>query len=116
HPAAADVQPNWPAYFKGKATTAGMDPGAVSVSPEKKGNPGTSTTESMYELQLKRINVRQLTQFAYYVENGDQPVKLKNLKIETDGNEGYLNASLDISSFALKKEDDNDTPKPREHH
>ncbi|MCC7442638.1 MAG: hypothetical protein IT285_13460 [Bdellovibrionales bacterium] len=105
-PASADGMPNWPAYFRGKATNAGLDASTITVSTEKKGNSGNSTIESMFDVSLKRVNVRQLAKYAFYLQNGEQPVKLKHLKIDTDGDEGHLNASLDVSAFSLKKKED----------
>ena len=99
---AAEIK--WGPYFTAKALSNGIDGSRVVVSPEKPGNAGGTTTESMFSLELNRVNIKQAVQYAFALEGGPEPVKVKNLRIQTVGDEGWLNAKLEVSAFALKKE------------
>lgn len=92
----------WPAYFESLASSSGFDKAALTVSPEKVGTPGDLTRESLFDLNLKHINIKQIVRFAFALESGQRPVKLRNLMIETKSDpSGYLDASLAISAFTL---------------
>lgn len=96
-------KPNWKAFFESSAGTAGVDAKSLDVSGEKKGQDEGKTEEALYTLSLKRVNIRQVVRFAFQLENGNDPVKVRNLKIVTDGAEGYVDATLAVSAFTLKE-------------
>lgn len=95
---------SWDAYADGVANLAGIDRSALTVGAEKKGDSlGDSVTESLFDITLKKINVKQLVRFAFHAENGGRPVKLRNLAIDTHPDaSGYLDATLSLSGFKSK--------------
>ena len=108
---ASDSSP-WNTYFDGSADRAGMDHTKMTVSEEKvvedkksKDKSPDQTKESLMDLNLKKVNIKQLVRFAFNIENGPRPVKLRNLVIETQPDQsGYLDATLSVSAFTLSKQ------------
>jgi hypothetical protein len=94
----------WPAYLESTASTAGIDKSVLTVGAEKAGASSDQAKESLIDLQLKRVSIKQVVRYAFYLENGARPVKLRNLAIDTQGDpEGYMNATLSVSAFSLKQ-------------
>ena len=92
----------WPAYFETVATNAGIEKDKVTIGSEKPGAAGETTKESLYDLNLKHVNIKQVVRYAFGLENGNRPVKLRHLQINTQSDpEGYLDATLSVSGFAL---------------
>lgn len=97
----------WPSYFSGLAGTSGLSPSSVNVMGEKSGVPGQPVKEDLFSLELKHINIRQLVRFGFSLETGSQPVKLRNLLIDTKGDfSGYLDATLAVSAFTVEAQTD----------
>jgi hypothetical protein len=94
----------WAPFFESTAATAGVDKAALSVSPEKAGATTDLAKESLFDLQLKRVNIKQVVRYAFYLENGARPVKVRNLTIDTKADPaGYMDATLAVSAFAMKQ-------------
>ncbi len=90
-------------YLGGLANMAAVPPASVDVSNEKVGTPREGSKETLAQVTLKKINVRQLVRFIFQMENGARPVKLRNLEVATQSDEsGYLDATLQISTFVVK--------------
>jgi hypothetical protein len=88
------------AYFQSLASTHGIGSGNLSIRSEKPGTSNEYSKEILLELSMKHINVKQLVRFAYALENGKRPVKLRNLAINTQADSsGYLDATLALSAF-----------------
>jgi len=95
----------WDAYFETIASNAGIDKADLTVSPEKEGQSGEVAKESLFDLSLKKSTIRQAVKFAYFLENGSRPVKLRNLSINTHADPtGYIDATLAISAFTPRAE------------
>ncbi len=93
---------SWTNHFESLGATAGIDRSTVSVSSEKPGPSSEQTKEVLYEISLKHVNIKQIVRYAFALENGQRPVKLRNLSIETKNDPtGYLDASLSVSGFTL---------------
>jgi hypothetical protein len=92
----------WPVYIESAAGRVGLDKSTCSVGDPKPGNSNDTTKESLIDVSLKKVNIKQIVRFALGVQNGGRPVKLRNLTIDTlpDGS-GYLNATLSLSAFNL---------------
>lgn len=104
-PAPETAAQPWPAYFETAAGNAGIERPSLSVQPEKPAS-GTSdlAKESIMEINLKKIGIRQLARFAFFVENGGRPVKLRNLTIDTHGEAtGFMDATVTVSAFSIKQ-------------
>lgn len=92
----------WSDYFSTTAGAAGLDKANMVISDEKKGAAGDQAKESLYDITIKRANIRQIVRFAFNLENGQRPVKLRNLLIDTkDDPTGYMGATLSVSAFTL---------------
>jgi hypothetical protein len=58
--------------------------------------------ESLLEVKLKGLQVRQLVPFLYQIEHGTPPMKLKGLVVEPSSEEGLLNAKVNVSGYMAK--------------
>lgn len=92
----------WSTYFELLTGNAGLDKSALTISSEKAGNSNDQTKEILFDLNLKHVNIKQVVRYAFFLENGQRPVKLRNLSIDTKGDSsGYLDATLSVSAFTL---------------
>ncbi|MDR3607245.1 MAG: hypothetical protein P4M08_07690 [Oligoflexia bacterium] len=92
----------WPPYFEGYAGQIGISHENLSVSESKAGTTNDLSKEALYDVTVKKVNVHQLVRFAYALETGSRPVKLRNLTINTQPDlSGYLDATLSVSAFTL---------------
>lgn len=101
----------WNNYFESLATSNSIDPKSLNISPEKSlsslspkesSKEKDTPKESHFEIGLKKVNIRQIVRFAFSLENGIRPVKLKNLLIDTkNDSSGYMDAQLTLSAFSF---------------
>jgi hypothetical protein len=117
---AADGGP-WADFLREKAQPAGFDPSIVQIAsetpvgakpaeaPKSKDAKGAAPAvsgpeETVVEVGLKRVNVRQLVKYVHEIENGGRTVKVRRLQIDTAPDEsGYLDASVSVSAFRMKQ-------------
>lgn len=100
--AAGEEKVDWHNYFATAGTNAGLDAGAIEIGPEKNGLPMDQAKETMYDLKIKHVTIRQVARYAFFLESGGKPVKLRNLTIDTKSDlSGYLDASLAVSGFTV---------------
>jgi hypothetical protein len=98
---ASDASP-WAPYFQAFASQIGLAPDAVTVSDAKPGTTNELSKETLYDISIKKVNVHQMVRFAYALESGSRPVKLRNLVINTEADlSGYLDATLSVSAFTM---------------
>jgi hypothetical protein len=111
----------WADFLREKAQPAGFDPSVVVIAsetpvgakpaeaPKGKDAKGAAPMvsgpeETIVEVGLKRVNVRQLVKYVHEIENGGRTVKVRRLQIDTAPDEsGYLDASVSVSAFRLKQ-------------
>lgn len=100
-PAGAGAAEPWPNYFNTVAAQAGLGKDNLAVSEEKKiADKGEQAKESLFDINLKKVSIRQVVRVAFSLENGTRPVKLRNLMIDTkDDPTGYMDATLSVSAF-----------------
>lgn len=92
----------WAPYFETIATQAGMEKSVVTIGEEKPGTNSELAKEALIEVSLKKVNIKQVVRYAFQLESGRRPVKLRNLTIDTQMDpSGYLNATLAVSAFKL---------------
>ncbi len=96
------AQQPWQPFIESTAGNAGIDRGSLTVQPEKTGASSDVAKEAIIEINVKKVDVKKLTRFAYFLENSNRPVKLRNLTIESKDANGNLDATLAISGFTLK--------------
>jgi hypothetical protein len=99
--ASKDAGP-WSAYFETLANTAGMDKSNFTISIEKLGTSSEQSKESLFDIDLKHVNVKQVLSYAVSLENGPRPAKIRNLAISTAGDPaGYMDAKFAVSGFTM---------------
>ena len=65
-----------------------------------KGIQSVSLEESLIDMKLEKITIKQLTDFLYFVESPADLVRIKKIIInKMKENPEYLSAQLQISSF-----------------
>ncbi len=90
-------------YLTTVAAGSGVPAAALGLDNEKSGSVRDGSKETLAQVTLKKINLRQLVRFLFQMENGSRPIKLRNLSIETHSDQsGYLDATLQVSTFTLK--------------
>lgn len=95
--------PAWPSHFESTAATAGIDKAALSLSGEQPGAATDMAKESLFDITVKHVNIKQVVRFAYHLEHGTLPVKVRNMVVDTGNDpEGYVDATYSVSAFALK--------------
>jgi len=99
------TSPAWNAYFESIALSSGLTKESLSISGEKPGASGERTKESLIDITLKKINIRQLSRFANSLESGQKPVKIRVMNVESkpDGS-AWLDVTLSVSAFSMKPE------------
>jgi hypothetical protein len=101
-PGGADEKVDWKSFINAAITGASLDPSAADISPEKPGLPLDAAKESMYDVSLKHVTIRQIVRFAFMLESGGRPFKVRNLKIDTKADPtGYMDAQLAVSGFTV---------------
>jgi hypothetical protein len=104
--AAAEKIP-WKTYFESVAVQVGIEPASLKVAPssvevEQDASLKALAKETTFDITVQKINVRQFTKFAFELENGSKPIKLRNLSIKTHPDlSGYLDAFFSVSGFIL---------------
>jgi len=82
------------------AGNSGIDKSGITASPEKAGESSEQTKETLVDLNLKHVSIKQVVNFAVALESGARPVKLRNLQIDTKADPtGYMDATLSVSGF-----------------
>jgi hypothetical protein len=100
--ASASDNGKWDIYFGTVASNAGLDRSSLNISAEKPGNSSDISKEALYDIGMKKITVRQAIKFAFGLESGSRPVKVRNLIIDTHADpEGYIDATLAVSGFSV---------------
>jgi len=87
------------AYLEKKATQANVR-GRIKQMNSSKGTQSLSLEESLIDMKLEKITIKQLTDFLYYVESPADLVKIKKITVnKMKESPEYLSAQLQISSF-----------------
>ncbi len=87
------------AYLEKKATQANVR-GRIKQMNSSKGIQSISLEESLIDMKLEKITIKQLTDFLYFVESPADLVKIEKITInKMKENPEYLSAQLQISSF-----------------
>lgn len=87
------------AYLEKKAMQANVR-GRIKQMNSSKGIQSLSLEESLIDMKLEKITIKQLTDFLYFVESPADLVKIKKIAIsKMKESPEYLSAQLQISSF-----------------
>jgi hypothetical protein len=82
---------------------AGIQKEAITISGEKAGTQGEQTKEALFDIGLKKVNLRQLAKFSANLESGLKPIKIRSMSVDAkpDGS-AWLDATLSVSAFSMK--------------
>lgn len=107
----------WSGYLQNLGQNAGIDPASLDIAAEKPVGASTEkpakgsapaeplAKESLIDVNLKHVSIKQVVKYAFFAENGTRPMKLRNLAINTKNDPaGYMDATLTLSAFTLKQE------------
>lgn len=95
---------SWDQYIQNMANRAGLDSGKLVIGVSRAGKVGEKMKESLFDLTLNEVNLKQVVEFAHHLESGGQPVKIRNLKVSTRSAEGFLSAKIYLSAFKVQAE------------
>ncbi len=86
-------------YLEKKATLANVR-GSIKYMNSSKGMQSASFEESLIDMKLEKITIKQLTDFLYYAESPADLVRIKKITInKMKESPEYLSAQIQISSF-----------------
>ena len=86
-------------YLEKKATLANVR-GRIKYMNSSKGMQSASFEESLIDMKLEKITIKQLTDFLYYAESPADLVRIKKITInKMKESPEYLSAQIQISSF-----------------
>ncbi len=114
--ASSAAPPSWDSFIQDKAIQAGIDSTRMKVTPvvaneepketdkKKKESQEATITQSNFQIAVQQVNIKQLVRFAFALENSSEPVKVRTLSVDTEGSDGYLKATLWVTSYAMKTE------------
>jgi len=86
-------------YLEKKATLANVR-GRIKYMNSSKGTQSASFEESLIDMKLEKITIKQLTDFLYYAESPADLVRIKKITInKMKESPEYLSAQIQISSF-----------------
>jgi hypothetical protein len=96
----------WNGFFEASAAQLGLDKEKFAVNADTKGgSDGTLAKETLYDLALKQVNIKQVVRYAFQLENSGRPIKVRSLTIDTKPDmTGYLDATLSVSAFTPKEQ------------
>ena len=87
------------AYLEKKATQANVR-GRIKYMNSSRGGQSASFEESLIDMKLDKITIKQLTDFLYFAESPADLVKIKKITVnKMKESPEYLSAQLQISSF-----------------
>jgi len=93
---------NWKTSMQSFAATQGLPPDSVDVTKETPGISQNVIQETLLEVQLKGLGIRQLVPILFQMEHAQPPMKLKGINIESNASDGMLNAKLNLSGYLAK--------------
>lgn len=91
------------AYLTVIGASLGFEKNGLSVAGGEKLTPvGDLAKEALFEVSLKHVSIRQVIGYAFNLESGKRPIKLRKLAIDTQNDPlGFMNATLSISVYAM---------------
>lgn len=95
-----EAKVNWKGHFQSVASGSGIS--SLDVREGKKLKGTAVSKEDLYEISFAKVSIKQVIGFAFHLENGSQPVKIRKMHIDTKDDQGYLDASLTVSAFTIK--------------
>jgi hypothetical protein len=88
-------------YLEKKASQSNVR-GRIKQMNSSKGTQSTSMEESLIDMKLEKITIKQLAEFLYYAESPANLVRIKKITIsKMKESPEYISAQLQISSFQI---------------
>ena len=86
-------------YLEKKAYSANVR-GSITHMNSMQGVKSTSFEETLTDLKLEKITIKQLADFIYQIESPDELIRIKRLTVEKmKENPDYINAQFIIASY-----------------
>jgi type II secretory pathway component PulM len=104
-PNAADASAPLAAVVDAVINTSGLDRGKVEVSQERSGAQEKDTVESLVDVKLSQVNLRQVVRFLFTATDmgAARGLSVKDLTVDTKGDpSGYMDATATLSAYKAK--------------
>ncbi len=93
----------WNVVIDQLAVESGIDKAALNLASEKAGSVTDTAKETLLEISLKGVSIKQIVGFALKMEANPRVLRLKNLSIQTKEDlTGYLDAIMHVSGYTLQ--------------
>lgn len=95
----------WTGYIESQASQMGIAAENLKVNEQapQSGSNG-APSEQIIDIDLKKVNVRQLVKLIFQLENGARPAKVKTLQVDTEPDEsGYVNLKFSLLTYQAPK-------------
>lgn len=93
-------------FVSNVATSNRIDPSKVEVSSERPGvAPDKDTLETLLDIKLNQVNLRQITQFLFALtdQGSARGLNIKDLTVDTKGDpSGWMDANLTVAAYKAK--------------
>jgi len=105
-PRAADNgrKANWTNYIKQSFQTYGIGPELVNVNEKQLPISRNKVKETLINVSVDQINLKQIVKVAFDLENGTNPMMLRGLHVKTRDDKGFLKVAYTFSGFDIKKD------------
>ena len=99
----SDTPAPWSPYLESQASQNSIPKESMTIAPEREGKSTDQTREALIDVQLKKINIKQLARYSSALEKGSRPVKIRAMTIDAQSDSsGYIDANLALSAFNPK--------------
>ncbi len=86
---------NWKQFFQNDS---------IEVLKETPGATQSVLQETLLDLEMKAVGLRQMVQALYKIEHGSPPMKLRALQVENGAGDGLLSVKFSVSAYSAKPE------------
>lgn len=92
-------------FVSAVATNNRIDQTKVEVGSEHPGTPDKNSVESLVDVKLSQVNLRQITQFLFALsdQGGPRGLNIRDLSIDTKSDpSGWMDATLTVATYKAK--------------
>lgn len=100
-----DTSTPLPSFISTVATNNRIDPSKVEVGSERPGAADKDAVETLLDVKLSQVNLRQISQFLFALtdQGSARGLNIKDLNIDTKGDaSGWMDASITVASYKAK--------------
>lgn len=96
-------EPDWNATIQAFGEPSRIPKEKITLSSPLTPQSSDSVKESLIDVSLSQINVRQLLTFLVQAESSEHAIRVRNMQVDTIGTDGHLQAKIALSAFHIKK-------------